>query len=86
MDKKKENKEDCVSYFGEGPINIQILSKNEIIISQSKEMQIYKINNKSVTKQLRIKTEKEIIYLIVKDNKLISSLENGEIIILKKWT
>ena len=36
MDKNKENKEDSVSYCGEGPINIQILSKNEIIISQSK--------------------------------------------------
>ena len=84
MDKNKENKEDGVSYCGEGPINIQNLSKNEIIISQSKEMQIYKVNKKSVTKQLRLKTEKEIIYLIVKDNKLIVSLKNGEIIILKK--
>ena len=33
---------------------------------------------------MRLKTEKEIIYLIVKDNKLIVSLKNGEIIILKK--
>ena len=84
MEEENETNDKRKNKIQDGPISIQILSKDIIIICLYKEIQIYKINKKSIKKISNITLEKIIISLIIKEDYLIAALIDGEIIILKK--
>ena len=84
MEEENENSDKRENEIQDGPITIQILSKDLIIICLYKEIQIYKINKKTIKKINTIILEKIIISLIIKEDYLIAALIDGEIIILKK--
>jgi hypothetical protein len=68
-----------------GPLDLQYISKNEILIAQNRTIIIYKINKKSSFKEIdKIETEKTIRNIITKEDNLIVSIDNGDIIIFKK--
>ena len=66
------------------PINIQILSKDEIIVSQSMIIQFHKINKNKTKLLYSIKTNELIVSLLIKDNQLLASTSKGHIFIYKK--
>ena len=84
MEEENETNDKRKNKIQDGPISIQILSKDIIIICLYKEIQIYKINKKSIKKISNITLEKIIISLIINEDYLIAALIDGEIIILKK--
>ena len=84
MEEENETNDKRKNKIQDGPISIQILSKDIIVICLYKEIQIYKINKKSIKKISNITLEKIIISLIIKEDYLIAALIDGEIIILKK--
>jgi len=84
MEEEIENSVKGENKIQDGPIIIKVLSKDIIIICLYKEIQIYKINKKSIKKINTITLKKNIISLLIKEDYLIASLIDGEIIILKK--
>ena len=66
------------------PINIQILSKDEIIVSQFMIIQFHKINKNKTKLLYSIKTNELIVSLLIKDNQLLASTSKGHIFIYKK--
>ena len=66
------------------PINIEILSKDEFIVSQFMTIQFHKINKNKPKKLYSIKTNELIVSLLIKDNQLIASTSKGHILIYKK--
>lgn len=66
------------------PINIQILSKDEIIVSQFMIIQFHKIIKNKTKLLYSIKTNELIVSLLTKDNQLLASTNKGHIFIYKK--
>lgn len=66
------------------PINIEILSKDEFIVSQFMTIQFHKINKNKPIKLYSIKTNELIVSLLIKDDQLIASTSKGHIFIYKK--
>ena len=78
-----ESQSEDITTFG--PLYVQYLTKNEILISQNREINIYKINKKfNCTKLDVIKTEYTLRNIITKEDNIIALLNNGDIIIFKK--
>lgn len=65
-------------------INIQLLSKNEIIVSQLRTIQVRKIKKDNTNELYSIKTNELITYMLIKDNQLLVSTIKGKIIIYVK--
>ena len=66
------------------PINIEILSKDEIIISQFMTIQFHKINKNKTNLLYSVNTNELIVSLLIKDNQLLVSTSRGHILIYKK--